>query len=291
MDQHAADNYVKSWAYMPVPFRPSDSGINIYEKSIASPQDTLLIYGGTPELADLANKNSLESIVRIDINEHIMRSMQSLATREWQRTQSVIGDWLQRRTDWDARFDIAWCDGGTLFLRFPDQWRSLFEETYQRLKSGGRFVFKSQSHPSSAPDFKSEIGEKIETFQQEEMSWTAEERNLSFWYLVADCWQLSHLGAVATDGQIRKQFVKKQMDEAASQLLEIFPSDTDHKIVNQVLGLLLNADGTTILEYLTPPELAKSILSEIGFSIENITHLPDSRPMKDYCWQVVARKH
>ncbi|MGJ8653192.1 MAG: hypothetical protein ACSHX8_07955 [Opitutaceae bacterium] len=54
MDQQAQDQYVASWKYLPVPYHPSDSGLSLCRKSLPGAGADVLIYGGTPELADLA---------------------------------------------------------------------------------------------------------------------------------------------------------------------------------------------------------------------------------------------
>lgn len=290
MDEEAASQYVALWEHQPVPYRPSRSGLKLYGESLNKEEGSVLIYGGTPELADLATLKRAKRVVRIDLSGNILHSMEALAECKWQNTESIEGDWLMPRDDWEKSFDVAWCDGGTLFLQFPDQWAPFFKETYRRLKPGGCFVFKSQSHPPDAPTFESFLPLKISGFQSIEPSLDPASRSSRFWELVADVWQGCHLGGVRDDGSIRKDMVKAQMAMAKEVLLAAYPDRLDAHVIEAEMNIICNSDGTTGLEFLTPPELVKPLLIDAGFHIQALHYLDDSRPIKNYCWQYLATK-
>lgn len=292
MNREAAETYVRLWAHQPVPKRPSRLGLDHYRRALERVTDPrVLIYGGTPELADLAVEMRAARVVRIDLSVEILIGMEALATRSWEGIENHCGDWLEPRPQWEGQFDVACCDGGTLFLQFPDQWRALFDQTRHRLVRGGQFVFKSQTHHERAPSCMDLAREKIEGFKRREEGLGRTERLAEFWHLASDLWQASHLGHVDPDGRTRKRAIIDQMERVARLLIEAFDDRELEEIARTELhGLLRNPDGSTMLEYLTPPELVVPELEAAGLRVDELEHLADSRPFPDYCWQITATR-
>jgi SAM-dependent methyltransferase len=292
MDFNATSQYLRYWAFQPVPMRPSPTGLANYGRAIkASVQSDLLIYGGTPELVDLAMQLGVPRTTRVDLSQQILDGMQPLARRKWQRVESLVADWLSPVAEWDGQFDAILCDGGTIFLSFPVQWSQFFEQSWRRLRPGGRLVFKSQAHPVDAPNFETVFERKIELFRSCSSALSSDKQTTAFWHLCGWIWQASHFGCVDESGQIDKAAVKSQMDAAAGKLMGAFPQSKFLEIVRiELTENFRNADGTTVLECLTPAELATPLLTVAGFEVESLEFLADSEPVENYCWQVTAVK-
>lgn len=290
MDQHAANEYVRRWAHQPVPMRPSPLGLAHYRTHLgACPRPRVLVFGGTPELADLALEVGAERVVRIDLSPEILAGMRLLATRDWSAVETVAGDWLAPRPEWAGAFDMAMCDGGPLFLDFPGQWRLFLARAAEALRPGGRLVVKLQAHLPGFPAYETLRARLLADFLAACPRWSAAEREAACWRLAGNLWQACYLGHVAADGAIDKRAVGRRMDEAALWLAECLPDPALRDIAHQELReMLRNADRTPVLERLVPHGLALPLFAEAGFQVQDCAFLADSEPVADYCYQVAA---
>ena len=54
-----------------------------------------------------------------------MEALRRLASEDWARVELVVGDWREPQAAWSSTFDLVLCDGGLMFLPFPDDWRTV----------------------------------------------------------------------------------------------------------------------------------------------------------------------
>lgn len=292
MDDHAVAEYVRLWDVQPVPMRPSQQGLQHYRSVMErTPNPSVLILGGTPELADLAVSMHCRRVVRFDISGEILQGMRKLARCDWSGVELVVGDWLQPQEAFEGRFDCMLCDGGPLFLEFPRQWASLFRQAFSSLRPGGCFCFKGQAHPEDAPTFEALRDRKIGHFNANARGLGPEQQVAQFWHLVAHLWQACFLGLVAPDGGIDKAAVSKRMDETGWHLMDLFPEEPFRSIAQEGLHAMLRcADRMPVLEYLPPSDRVIPCLIAAGFQVEPVVFLADSEPFTGYCYQATAIK-
>lgn len=292
MDSHASSEYARLWEVQPVPMRPSRAGLAQYRQVMSrTPHPRVLIFGATPELADLAISLQASRVVRFDLSMEILLSMRRLAIHSWDSVELHAGDWLEPHPPFDGQFDCAVCDGGPLFLAFPDQWERLFRNVFRYLKPGGWFCFKGQAHAQGLGTFEALRDERIAHFKATSAILNPHERITRFWHLVAHLGQLCMVGLVAPDGRINKRGVSDRMDATGHHVMNEFPEQHLREIAREALHRMFrDADRLPVLEYLTPPELVEPCLRSVGFQPEPTLFLVDSEPLPDYCYQMTAQK-
>jgi SAM-dependent methyltransferase len=126
------------WSGLSAPQRPVDSVVEAMRPLIAERVGPVLQLGVTPEIARLSAQG-----IAVDVNPEMVSSVWpgDSATHH-----AIVGDWLELPLE-DASIDSAFGDGSLTMIRWPQDYRLLFENLTRVLRPGGRLVLRCFVRP------------------------------------------------------------------------------------------------------------------------------------------------
>ena len=125
----------------------------------------VLVMGATLELIDMLVAEGVAHVAAIDLHPETIEALRRLATQEWQRAELRVGDWREPWPAWHAAFDVVLCDGGLMFLPFPDDWRTVLTVIHGYLRPGGRLVANQNSTAPSETGFHDHYAQAVARFE------------------------------------------------------------------------------------------------------------------------------
>ena len=137
--------------------------------------------GATPELIDMLLAERVERVTAVDAHAETMEAMRRLADEDWSRVELVVGDWRDARPVWGSAFDLVLCDGGLMFLPFPDDWRRVLVLIRGYLRPGGRFVTTASSVSPDEPGFADHYARAVAHFEAERATLGPSSRHGNSW--------------------------------------------------------------------------------------------------------------
>src|SRR4029079_5370831 len=137
MDEEVVRRIMEDWRHATSPPRPDPAHVPRY-RSASKGGRSALGMGATPELIAMLLVEEVDRVTAIDLHPETMEAMRRLATEDWSRVEMVLGDWRGARPAWASAFDVVLCDGGLMFLPFPEDWREVLTVGHDYLKPGER---------------------------------------------------------------------------------------------------------------------------------------------------------
>jgi hypothetical protein len=137
------DIIAKEWEkYKGHAVRPLPSTIEYYQHIIQANRDInlFLIYGGTPEIRSICQRQHLK-VILMDSSQHMINAMGKLTLSQTAlaaNEEVIIADWLQISDDKNY-FNIVMGDDAINRVKW-DQFELFLRNTYQRMVRGGLFV-------------------------------------------------------------------------------------------------------------------------------------------------------
>jgi SAM-dependent methyltransferase len=290
MDQERIAKYRSVWNNLRVPVRPGPEGLALYREQIGSLVDrSILILGTTPELVDMAIDLGSRRIVCIERDPEIMEALQQLGGRDWGNVQMVVGDWLDERPSFANAFDAVVCDGGLLFLEFPDQWATLFRRVHGCLKDHGVFVAKEWAEPEGRRDYEALVARLITDFSSANRDSGREENLEAYRFLASELRLATLVGATRPDKSFDQAIMIERLGPLLTRLEAEFPDPDMVDIAESALKYLARSrPGTTDTVAGARYEEAGKLLAAQGFRSMHFP-LPD-RPVSGANYMFAAWK-
>ncbi len=255
-------------------------------RSIENP--SVLIFGATPELVDVAIEADANRIVCIEQNPDILEAMNRLSSRNWQQVEKVVGNWLEEDPRYICQFDYIACDGGLLFIEYPNHWNSLFDLSRIYLKPGGLFIAKVFLVTDCNKSYSSLTNDLIETFDNNFTENNAE-RIEAFKQLVSELRIATYIDASLDDGSFNQELLVTRADELHDTLTAKYKFDEMSFIVKAAMSLLARS-RTNVTDTISGVvyEKTEKLLQEKEFSV-SYHPLPDP-PIPNSNYMFVAKK-
>lgn len=136
-DSHWA-KFHSLWAQYTPPLRPNHEVTNAVRSAIAGHDESVLLLGVTPELADAGRH-----VTGLDNNEMMIAAVWP---GDSARRRAVKGDWLAMPFPADT-FSAAIGDGSLSAFAWPDGHRRIFAELARVLQPGGRLAIRLFKQP------------------------------------------------------------------------------------------------------------------------------------------------
>lgn len=279
------------WSNTAPPVRPSKEGLELFRSVLRdSSAEHVLILGATPELVDLSIDEGVRRVTSLELKPEILAGMRRIGERGWKYVETLTGNWLDHRPDFDGAFDAVLCDGGLLFLDFPDSWRALLENIGRYLKMDGCAAVSAYCIPPDAPGFEEYKHDRLSRFDRELVGVDGADITNLYRALAAELLCATFAGAERADGSFDINLIEDRLASTATGLKNRYRDAALHEIVAaNFKGVARNHDGKLELRALVPPGLGKPIIEQCGFDVDVIP-LPDPPvPAADYVY--VARKH
>jgi SAM-dependent methyltransferase len=266
VDETRVRQIVDSWRIVGSPARPDAAQVEVFRSAVHA-ATRVLILGTTPELIDMLLGTGVDRIAAIERDPDTVEAMRRLATRDWAGVELIAGDWLDPRPAWRSAFDLVLCDGGLIFLPFPDGWRALLAVVGDYLKPGGRFVTRISSVSSSQVGFQAPYTRAIAVFDSERAALAPEEQEHRFIALLAQVRGMCRYGAIDPEGRVRLDVVADARRWMSSDLGTRYP-EFEH-ILRTTYGRpnLAGPDGTSIVA-MPSLERVTAELTACGFDVE-----------------------
>jgi hypothetical protein len=258
------------WENLRVPVRPGIEGLDLYRQQMELYDEKhILILGATPELVDLALELDATTITSIERNPEIMEAMKRISEKSWDRVQMVPADWLKKNDAFAGKFNIVVCDGGLLFLKFPEQWELLFSHVKNYLVDGGRFVAKEWAEPVSGLDYASSKQELLNKYLNNGYSYAGDPLE-AFKIFVSELRLMVFYGATNEDGSFDQPLIIDRLNTLIPELEEQFPENI-HITHGALKYLARSQEKVTDTVAGAVYERAQKLLAEQGFTC---THHP-----------------
>ncbi|MBI2993767.1 MAG: hypothetical protein HYY48_06270 [Gammaproteobacteria bacterium] len=282
-DEAAVAGILRTFSFLTPPIRPSGAVIAEFRRHFeAAAGRPTLIYGATPELVDLANDLGCPQVVSLDWNADTFEAMRRIARTDWSGVIFRHGNWTIPEPEFRGRFGCVACDGGPLFLRYPDQWRTASEAAYGYLDPGGRWVSRAVDWPAEDPPFDACLRRYVDEFLAKQARLDAEGRLAAFKSLTVEIRVRSFQRVVGENFSIDQRKLARRNDEAARILFAEFPEPRLREIAEMNLLRLARPDPQqSELVSIVPPGAARRTLEDIGFVTE-VTDLKAAVPACDY---------
>lgn len=279
------------WERARAPIRPNWEGMAVYRRELESAGDRrVLVLGASSDLVDLAVELGASKICSIEIHPETIVAMQVAGQQDWSGVEFVVGDWLELRNEFRNAFDYVCCDGGTLFLEFPDQWRRLFEVTYQHLADGGKFVTKVQDMRGDGRTYREYFDDRVGEFEAQRTEMSPEGAMAAFRDLCSALRTGVCLGEVNPNGGMNAEPQLAQVDWCRDELRRRYPGpDYDEFIQGPFDGFNPRADGRMIFR--GGPEYARveSMIRDVGFAVARDA-MPNCEPGPEVCYMATCTK-
>ena len=245
--------------------------------------------GATPELVDMAVDLKAEKIVSIERNPEIIEAMKKLGERDWNNVNLIAGNWLEENPEFNSSFNYIACDGGLLFLRYPDQWELLFKIVHHYLLPGGVFIAKEWAEPPGKRDHDDTVLEMLKHFDESTAGLSRGEMLEAYMYLASELRLANYINATKADWSFDQAVLLKRHDELMEILCRRYPDSEMVKITEAAFKYLARSQpGTTDVIAGARFEKADELLGIQRFRTSHFP-LPD-RPVPDANYMFVARK-
>jgi len=289
-DEAAVRATLRAYGFLTAPILPPPHVLREFHRHIAAAsKSAVLIFGATPELVDMANELGVPRIVSMDWNVDNFEAMRRIARTDWTRVEFRHGDWTVPADELAEDFGCVCCDGGPLFLRFPDQWRAMSLAAFGYLRGGGTWVSRAIDWPADDPPFEICVRRCIDAFIAERPRLTAEAALAAFKAMTVHIRVRSFHRVVGTDYAIDQALLARRNDEAARLLFERFPEAPFLEIADMnLLRLARPVPDRSDLVSIVPPEPARRVLDELGFDTE-VVDLKATPPGCDYVLAATKR--
>ena len=212
-----------------------------------------------------------------------------MRTKDWKNVNLITGDWLKERPDLYSSFNYIACDGGLLFLRYPDQWNLLFKLVYRYLLPDGFFVAKEWAEPPGKRDYDKIIQELLNSFDAKIKKLSHQDIIEAFMYLASEIRLATFVNTTKKDWSFDQALLLKRHDDLMALLCRKYPDSEMVKITEAALKYLARSQpGTTDVIAGVKFDKANNLLSAQGFTASHFP-LPD-RPISDANYMFVAKK-
>jgi hypothetical protein len=227
----------------------------------------VLVMGATPELIDMLLTEGVARIAALDLHPETMEAMRRLGSQDWSRVQLVAGDWRHPRQAWHSAFDLVLCDGGLMFLPFPDDWRTVLVAVHGYLRPGGRLVTRMSSVSPTEVGFRESYDRAIVEFDSERSALDPEQQASRFAELLSRVRGMCRYGAVDPEGRVQLPLAVAARRWMAEDLQRRYPEFD--RIVQTISGRsnLLGTDGTAIVA-VPALERVTGEMARCGFDVE-----------------------
>jgi len=290
LDESLVERIRKMWGLLTVPMHASPEGLDLYRREMAQVGSAgIMVFGATPEIIDLALELNMPRIVGMDIHPETLEAMRRMGTRDWSRVELYNANWLDRRPDLREAFGGMFCDAGLLFLKYPDQWKRLFEVARQYLKPGGRLVMKAYTPPPDAPSFEEFRRSRLAEFEAQRSSLSVAEQIEQYRCVATELRAAATFDIVGVNGAFDQQVLVQRCDDMAKKLLSRYPDAAFRDITEAAfLWLARTRPGVTDVITGASADMATALLREVGFASE-IVFLPDV-PVPNGNYVIMATK-
>lgn len=278
------------WSRLRVPVRPGQEGLTLYRKTLGNiAEKKVLILGATPELVDMALELQAEKIFSIERNPEIIEAMKRLGKKDWSSVKLIAGDWLEENSDFYSSFNYIACDGGLLFLRYPDQWKLFFKLVHRYLSPGGIFVAKEWAEPPGKRDYDNLIQEMLDNFDVRIKEFSRQDILEAYMYLASELRLATFINATEKDASFNQTLLMQRADALLEALSRKYPDSEMVKIAESALKYLARSQtDTTDVVAGAKFDRAEELLLSQGFTAKHFP-LPD-RPVPDANYMFVAEK-
>jgi hypothetical protein len=265
LDEQAVRRIVEDWSLVGWPIRPDAARVALYRSTVRAATSALVL-GATLELIDMLLVEGVGRVTAIDQHPETMEAMRRLATEDWSRVERVVGDWRDPRAGWSDAFDLVLCDGGLMFLPFPDAWRTVLALVHGYLRPAGRLVAGMSSVSPTAEGFGEPYARALAGFDAERPALDPERQARRFVELMSQVRGMAYSGAVDDDGSVRADAVAVARRWMAEDLCRRYPEF--ERIVQSVSGRAqLLGDGALIVARPGLDRVAAE-LARCGFDVE-----------------------
>lgn len=290
LNEERVELYRSVWGRLRVPVRPGQEGLDLYRKTLNNiPEKNVLILGATPELIDMALELSADKIVSMERNPEIIEAMRRLRTQDWRDVNLITGNWLEEHEDFHLSFNYIACDGGLLFLRYPDQWELLFKLAYGYLKPGGVFVAKEWAEPPGKRNYDQLIQELINNFDYRSKSLSRQEILEAYMYLASELRLASFVNTTKKDWSFDQAILIERLDALMELLCRKYSDSEMVNITEAALKYLARTQSdTTDVIAGARFDKANNLLSAQGFTASHFP-LPD-KPIPNANYMFIAKK-
>jgi SAM-dependent methyltransferase len=266
MDEKRVRRIVDSWRIVGSPARPDAAQVEVFRSAVKA-ATRVLVMGTTPELIDLLLDKAVDRITAVERDPDTIEAMRRLATRDWAGVELVPGDWLDPRPAWRSAFDLVLCDGGLIFLPFPDDWRAVLTVVGSYLRPGGRFVTRISSVSSSQVGFQEHYARALAAFDSERTPLGPEQQERRFIELLAQVRGMCRYGAIDPEGRVRLDLVDEARRWMARDLGTRYPEFAHILQMTYGRPTLAGPDGTSIVA-MPSLERVRAEMTACGFDVE-----------------------
>lgn len=289
-DESLVERIRRMWGLLTVPMHASPEGLNLYRREMTKVGSAgIMVFGATPEIIDLALELNVPRIVGMDIHPETLEAMRRMGTRDWSHVELYNANWLDRRPDLREAFGGTFCDAGLLFLKYPNQWKQLFELAHEYLKPGGRLVMKAYAPPPNAPSFEEFRRSRLAGFEAQRPSLSVAEQIEQYRRVATELRAAVTFDIVGANGAFDQKVLVQRCDDMAKELLSRYPGAAFREITEAAfLWLARTRPGVTDVITGASAEMATVLLHEVGFASE-IVYLPDV-PVPNGNYVIIATK-
>jgi len=197
-----------------------------------------------------------------------------------------VGDWRDPRPAWDSVFDLVLCDGGLMFLPFPDDWRRVLALIHGYLRPGGRFVTRASSVSPGEPGFTAHYVQAVAHFEAERATLDPEQQAWNFGELANQLRGIVRFGAVDPQGRVRLDVAGAARRWIAEDLRRRYPEFDGTIDAHFGPTNLVGRDGLTIVAVPALDRVTAEMVA-CGFEVEVLASA--HRPPK-HSFQIAATR-
>lgn len=270
MDHSLVQQIAEMWKLAAPPVRPSQATVKAFRAALPKGSDWRgLVQGATPELIDLMVSHKAQRVVSMDLHVETMKAMRLLGVQDWEGVETMVGNWTEDRPDLHSAFDIVFCDGGPLFLPFPEGWRQMYETTYRQLAPRGRTVFRTWADSPVGPDFEEYYCQAIVRFEERRVGMDEEGQTALFVRLVSEVKSAALLGAIDEAGTIAEGRMWPAWQHLETDLRDRYGQGPLEPVV-WALFERTNPVGEEGAHLVAAPgeDLIRPLLEEIGYRVD-----------------------
>lgn len=278
-DESSVQAILHVWGLLAPPIRPFTALVDEFRRHVEAMRGLpVLVFGSTPELIDLANECGSPRVIAVDWNADTFEALRRLGRTPWDKVEFVHGNWLEEIAGLGGTVGSVLCDGGPLFLRFPDQWQRISELAHAYLVDGGRWVARGIDWPGDPRPYTDLVRMHIEDYERRAPGLDTAARLEAFKQLTVQLRLSTFKGVTDAEGNIIQAEFARRQHESADLLKQRFPDPELQQIAEANLVLLTRAavDRYDVLSVPTS-EMAAAILERVGFTTQ-VRNLNDAIP-------------
>ncbi len=268
-DEGAVAGILRTFSMLVQPIRPSAAVLAEFRRHFeVTAGRPALVLGATPELVDLLNELG-SPVTCLDWSADIFEAMRRLARTDWSRVRFRHGDWRVVQPDFANSFGCMASDGGSLFLRFPEEWRAVSSAAHEYLLPGGRWITRGLHWPGSDIPFETWVRQRIREYEARRATLPAERQLEQFKHLTMEIRMRTAHGITAETGALDETEFLSRNEKAAHILAGVYPDPVLCEIAEMNLVLLARpAPGRTLIVSAASPAVASAALAGLDFDIE-----------------------